>query len=124
MDITREQGLLVWQWLNYPPTHRQRHNLLVHALTAPFFILGTCAVLFAPLVGATWLAASGLGAMLAAAALQGRTHRSEKVAPAPFRGPGDVLVRLFVEQWVTFPRYVLSGEFARAWRAGSGREGR
>ncbi len=119
MDITREEGLLAWQWLNYSPTHRERHNLLVHALTAPLFVLGTCAVLLTPLVGALWLAPSGLGAMLAVVALQGRTHRGEKIAPAPFRGLGDILARLFVEQWVTFPRYVLSGEFARAWRAGS-----
>ena len=119
MDITREEGLLAWEWLNYSPTHRERHNLLVHALTAPLFVLGTCAVLLTPLVGALWLAPSGLGAMLAVVALQGRTHRGEKIAPAPFRGLGDILARLFVEQWVTFPRYVLSGEFARAWRAGS-----
>ena len=34
---------------------------------------------------------------------------------------GDWAARLFVEQWVTFPRYVLSGGFARAWReAGAG----
>ena len=24
--------------------------------------------------------------------------------------------RFFVEQWITFPRYVLSGGFSRAWR--------
>jgi hypothetical protein len=50
-------------------------------------------------------------------AVQGRGHRLEKNAPVPFRGPLDVLARIFVEQWVTFPRFVLSGGFARAWRA-------
>ena len=119
MNITREDGLLTWQWLNYSPAHRERHNLAVHALTVPLFILGTCALPLAPLVRAGCLVPYGLGAMLAAVVLQGRTHRREKIAPAPFRGPRDVLARLFAEQWVTFPRYVLSGEFARAWRAGS-----
>jgi hypothetical protein len=33
-----------------------------------------------------------------------------------FRGPGDFLARFFAEQWFTFPRYVLSGRFADAWR--------
>ena len=31
--------------------------------------------------------------------------------------PGDVAARLFVEQWVTFPRYLVTGGFARAWSA-------
>jgi hypothetical protein len=124
MNITREEGLLAWQWSIYPDTHRERHNLAVHALTAPLFILGTCAVPLAPLVSTWWLAPGGLGAMLAAVVLQGRTHKREKVPPAPFRGPRDVLARLFVEQWVTFPRYVLSGEFARSWRAGKLTSGR
>jgi hypothetical protein len=48
--------------------------------------------------------------------LQGRSHRTEKVRPAAVRGPLDVAQRIFVEQWFTFPRYVLSGELARALR--------
>jgi hypothetical protein len=41
-----------------------------------------------------------------------------------------VIARLLVEQWITFPRFVVSGGFARAWRStsrehasGAGREG-
>lgn len=37
----------------------------------------------------------------------------------PFRSPFDVLARLVVEPWVTFPRFVLSGGFVRAWREAS-----
>ena len=47
---------------------------------------------------------------------QARGHRLEEREPAAFRGAGDKLKRLFVEQWVTFPRYLMTGEFARAWR--------
>ncbi len=118
MNLSREHGLLAWQWSIYPDGHREQHNLAVHALTVPLFILGTCAVPLAPLLGAWWLAGCGLGVMVAAIVLQGRTHKREKTPPVPFRGPLDVLARLFAEQWVTFPRYVLSGDFARAWRAG------
>jgi hypothetical protein len=116
MNVTREQGFLAWQWSNYPPTHRNRRNLIIHLVTEPLFVLGTCAIPLALVLGTWWLAALGLGGMLAVVALQGRTHKLEKTPPAEFRGPLDVLARLFVEQWVTFPRYVLSGEFARAWR--------
>ena len=52
-----------------------------------------------------------------AVAAQGRGHGREAVRPVPFRGAADVAVRIVVEQWVTFPRFVLSGGFARAWTA-------
>jgi hypothetical protein len=115
MNITRDDGLLAWQWSIYFVGHQERRNLAVHAFTAPVFILGTCALPLAALLRVPWLAGCGLGAMLATLALQGQTHKREKTPPAPFRGPLDVLARFFAEQWVTFPRYVLSGEFARAW---------
>jgi hypothetical protein len=117
MDVTRDDGLLAWQWFNYPPTHRDRRNLLVHALTAPLFPLGCVAVLAALVLGRGWLAVAGALGILLPMVLQGRTHRLEAHAPLPFQGPLDVVARLFAEQWVTFPRYVLSGGFARAWRS-------
>jgi hypothetical protein len=112
---TRNDGLLAWQWANYPDGHGDRRNLAVHALTAPLFQLGTCAAL-AGLFVRPALALGGVAAMALAVALQGRGHRLEAKGPLPFRGPLDVLARLFVEQWVTFPRFVLSGSFGRAWR--------
>jgi hypothetical protein len=117
MNTTREQGLLAWQWSIYADGHRDRRNLAVHALTEPLFVLGSVGVVAAPII-ATWsLAALGIGLMMAAMALQGRFHKCEATPPAPFRGPIDVLARIFAEQWITFPRYVLSGGFSRAWRA-------
>jgi len=115
MTDARDGSLLAWQWSLYPAGHRDRRNLLVHALTVPVFQLGTVAVLAAPFVR-SWLAPAGLVAMAGAMALQGRTHRREGTPPYPFRGPGDVVARILAEQWLTFPRFVLSGGFARAWR--------
>jgi len=100
--------------------HRDRTNLLVHAATAPLFVAGNCALLGSPLATGAWklgLAAAGAVGMMLAMAVQGRTHRREAHAPAPFRGARDVAARILAEQWITFPRYVLSGAFARAWRA-------
>ena len=110
----RPGGLLAWQWSLYPDGHRDAANLAIHALTVPLFMAGTLAVVGTPILGPLGLV--GLLAMGLAVALQGRGHRREASAPVAFRGPPDVVARLFVEQWVTFPRYVLSGEFARAWR--------
>jgi hypothetical protein len=109
------------QWRQYSTAHRDRANLLVHAVTAPVFLAGSCALIASPwtATGAWKLAVAGAGllAMVLAIAAQGRTHRREESAPAPFRGPGDIAARLLAEQWITFPRYVLSGAFARAWRS-------
>ncbi|HEX6239498.1 MAG TPA: hypothetical protein VFZ61_01340, partial [Polyangiales bacterium] len=62
----------------------------------------------------------GLGgglAMLLAMAAQGSGHRHEANPPPPFRGPLDVVLRIFAEQWITWPRFVLSGGLRRALRA-------
>jgi len=56
--------------------------------------------------------------LLLAMALQGRGHRRESEPPAPFEGWLDAILRIFAEQLITFPRFVLSGEFARSWRRG------
>jgi hypothetical protein len=114
----RTEGLLAWQWKHYQANHRDRRNLLLHGLTAPLFQVGTLLLATLPLTS-PWLALPGLVGMVGAVALQGRGHRIETAQPVPFRGPLDVIARLFAEQWVTFPRFVLSGEFARAWRATS-----
>lgn len=110
----RPEGLLRWQWAHYEAGHRDRRNLILHALTAPLFQAGTLVLLAAPVLGPAAL--SGLGAMVLAVAAQGRGHRGEANAPLPFRGPLDVVARIFVEQWITFPRFVATGGFARAWR--------
>ncbi|HUB08796.1 MAG TPA: terminase [Myxococcales bacterium] len=107
--------LLAWQWSLYPSAHADRRNLLIHALTVPFFLAGTLGVLSA--WRSPWLALGGVAAMAGAMALQGRGHAREGVAPVPFAGPADALTRIFAEQWITFPRFVLGGGFARAWRA-------
>lgn len=109
-----EVGLLAWQWSDYPSRHRNRTNLIVHVFTVPFFIAAFFSLIVA-LVHMAWVPVIVCIAIMAAViAVQGRTHRLETMTPAPFRGPGDVLLRLFAEQLVTFPRFVWSGELARA----------
>jgi hypothetical protein len=112
----RSEGLLAWQWGLYAQGHRDRRNLLLHIVAVPIFLAGTLAMPASLLAGAWPGAVGGLVAMIVAAALQGRGHKLEAVGPVPPRGPLDLPIRLFVEQWVTFPRFVLSGGWARAWR--------
>jgi hypothetical protein len=115
----RPDGLLSWQWSLYADGHRHRTNLVLHVLTVPLFWAGTVTAFTALFQGAVLAAGVGLLAMVAAVGIQGRGHAGEPTRPVPFRHPLDAVARLFVEQWVTFPRYVLSGGFAKAWRAAS-----
>jgi hypothetical protein len=115
IDERDQLGLLRWQWSLYPRGHQDRRNLLMHILTWPIFLASTVTIV-ASLLTLHWMVlAFGFAGLIFAIVAQGRGHKLEKSAPVPFRGPGDVMKRLFVEQWVTFPRYLLSGEFAKAW---------
>ena len=112
-------GLLDWQWSDYSAKHRSRTNLLLHMVSVPLFQVGSVA-----LVG-TAIAHSGVGmglgvlGMVGALIIQGRGHRGEREAPVPFDGAADFVSRFLVEQWVTFPRFVLSGAWRRNLRASS-----
>lgn len=108
--------LLRWQWNGYPRVHRSRTNLLIHIAVVPLFVLGNVGLVVA-LLSRTWLAgAVSLVIMVISVALQGRGHKREEVPPEPFTGPANAISRIFLEQWVTFPRFVLSGMWLRALR--------
>lgn len=114
----RPGGLLAWQWASYSAAHRNRRNLVIHALTEPLFLLG-CLAIPASFISSWWLAPAGVAALLGTLVAQGRGHALETGRPAPFRGPADFIARLVVEQWITFPRFVLSGRWLAAWRKAS-----
>ena len=118
MNAERTGTIFTWQFKGYPRVHAARKNLIIHAMTVPIFMGGTILAITGPFWAAGWGAvvalAAGIFAMILAVGLQGKGHRGEANAPEPFRGPGDVVKRIFVEQWVTFPRFVLSGGFRRA----------
>ena len=111
------KDLVNWQWGLYSDVHSTRQNLLIHVLTVPVFQAGTLVLATTPVLG--WTGLAGLALMIAAIAAQGRGHRTETKPSVPFTGAGDFVSRFMVEQWINFPRYVLSGEFRRAWRSAS-----
>lgn len=102
--------LLRWQWASYPATHATRANLLLHLCTAPFFWVGTLLLLWA-LFTLNWPSAvTGVLCLSVTVLTQGFGHRRlENQAPAPFTSPWNFMGRIFLEQWITFPRFLLSG---------------
>jgi hypothetical protein len=109
--------LLEWQWSDYAAKHQNRLNLLLHIVTVPLFQIGTLVLLYAAITVSDVAAVMGVLWMVVALVAQGRGHRLEPETPVPFDGPADFVSRFVVEQWVTFPRFVLSGGWYRNFTA-------
>ena len=107
-------GLLAWQWEGYARYHQSRTNLLMHIVLVPLFLAGHVALV----VGAVrldWMEALvGIACMSVSMVLQGRGHKGEPVPALPFSSAGNALARIFLEQWITFPRFVLTGAWWRS----------
>ena len=108
--------LLRWQWDGYAKYHQSRANLFIHIVAVPLFLIGTIALVAALFQLSLMLLAVALASIVLAVALQGRGHRLEAMPPEPFTGPLNFVSRLFFEQWVTFPRFVISGGWGAAMR--------
>jgi len=106
--------LLRWQWEGYPKYHQSHANLSIHVVAVPLFWLGTLALVAAILQLSLTFLTVAAGCIVVAIALQGRGHRLEPVPPEPFSGPLNFVSRLFFEQWVTFPRFLISGGWGAA----------
>jgi phage terminase small subunit len=107
------EHLLQWQWSDYAAKHRNRTNLLLHILAVPLFQFGTLALLFAVIKLSLVLVIVSAAVMLLSLVLQARGHKLESEMPTPFEGKADFLSRFLAEQWITFPRFVLSGSWLR-----------
>ena len=109
----REGGLLSWQWRGYSRNHHDRLNLLVHMMAVPAFIAGVLAAVVQAAQAQWFGAAFAIVVAAVAFAVQGIGHKREQVPPEPFAGPADFAARVFAEQFITFPRFVLMGQWAR-----------
>lgn len=110
-------SLLRWQWDGYPRYHRSRANLVLHIFVVPMFLAGNLALVTALLQGSWVLALLSIGLSGVSIVLQGLGHRREPVPPEPFTSPVNPALRILCEQWITFPRFVLSGGWFLALRS-------
>jgi hypothetical protein len=109
-------SLLRAQWNGYARYHQSRANLLLHAVFVPLFLASNLAVFVAIAEGRWGLALAAALLMGIAIAIQGKGHGKEPTPPAAFSGPFNALSRILLEQWVTFPRFVLTGAWMRSLR--------
>jgi hypothetical protein len=107
-------NLLQWQYQGYPQYHTNRTNLLIHIVAVPAFIAASVWLVFSAW-SLRWAEVAGaLLCMSVAFLVQGIGHKREATPAIPFDGASDAVTRIVVEQFVTFPRYVLSGGWVRA----------
>ncbi|WMW79268.1 DUF962 domain-containing protein [Undibacterium cyanobacteriorum] len=108
--------LIQWQWREYQDFHANKSNLLIHIFAVPANLAAQISAAWAAL-HANWLIlALSLVMVAASIAVQGIGHKKERNPSIPFSSPWNALSRLMVEQWINFPRYVLSGAWWRAWK--------
>lgn len=106
------KDLISWQWSDYFSKHRHRTNLLLHVIAVPLFWIAFADLVFDLWTHTAWVVA--VLCLLFSFGLQGLGHKLEKEDPTPFLGFPDFLTRFFVEQFITFPRFIISGEFYRS----------
>ena len=107
------QQFLRWQWSDYSAKHRRRANLLIHIVAVPLFQVGTLLLVYGALSRAAGVVGISVVCVAVSLAMQGRGHKLEAEPPTPFGGAGDAVRRIMAEQWITFPRFVLSGGWYR-----------
>ena len=101
---------------HYSIVHANRLNLLIHLIAVPLFVLTMLILIFALASGRFALAGLLAAGPIISLAAQGLGHRLEVNAPEPFGGSVDFLRRVFLEQFHTFPFFVLTGGWIRAWK--------
>jgi uncharacterized membrane protein YGL010W len=106
--------LMRWQWQDYASRHRSRLNLFLHIIAVPLFWTGCLSLITGFAYGWRSLA-FGIPQIVLSMIMQGIGHKQEALAPEPFGSPVNFLRRFCLEQWLTFPRFLLSGGWWRAW---------
>ena len=109
---------LTEQWRDYDERHRNKLNLLIHIATVPlvwFASLQVVGGLLLMLIGVGGLKMWAYAIVLTAIALFAQSYGNslEAIKPRKFADPKDFALNAAAEQFVTFPRFVLSGAWLR-----------
>jgi len=100
---------LQWQWSGYSAAHQTKTNLLFHIIAVPLFMVATVLALYALVRLSFFALLPSVLCFILSLILQKRGHKLEPVQPEPFKNGFDFVCRIFAEQWITFPRFVVTG---------------
>jgi hypothetical protein len=113
------------QWNDYSERHRNKTNLIIHVVTVPLVWLAAIEVagaLLLMLIGVGGLKIFVWALIMVAIALfaQNYGNQMEAVKPPPLTNAKDFAINAAAEQFVTFPRFVLTGGWLRNFQATGG----
>jgi hypothetical protein len=109
--------ILECQWKGYTQYHASKLNLIIHIVCVPLFVWGNVAFLASLFKGQFMGMVAALIVMGAAFSLQGIGHKAETTRAVPFSSASNAFKRILLEQWVTFPKFVISGGWWKALNA-------
>ncbi len=110
------KDLIQWQWESYRHFHRSQNNLLIHIVAVPFFLIANLALIIGVVNLNFLVSLLAIVLMAISLAAQGKGHKMEPNPSIPFSGPFNAVQRLLIEQWINFPRFVISGAWWDAWK--------
>jgi len=106
--------MMKWQADGYQTYHFSCINLWIHIIAVPFFITGTLSLLLAFITLNILLIITSVTLMAISMGAQGYGHGKEKVPAIPFSGFVNAVTRIFLEQLITFPKFVFTGQWYKA----------
>jgi hypothetical protein len=98
-------------WADYQRVHAERRNLLIHIVAVPLFVGSILAMPVCLVRGNYGLLVICIMLVVLALQLESRGHTMERQAPRPFSGSTNFLYRLFREQFIIFPVFLVSGRW-------------
>jgi len=116
MDAPGTRTLLSHQWKGYAQFHRSRSNLMIHIVAVPVFLIANMLFVLALFHGNWIVCAAAAVTTMGSLMVQGRGHHDEPKPAEPFTSTLNAIARIFAEQWLTFPRFVLTGGWSRTLR--------
>ena len=109
--------IIKWQWDGYTKYHQSPTNLWIHIILVPVFILGVVSFIAALINLNISEAVISVLLMITSIGVQGVGHNKEETPAEPFTSPRNAMIRIFLEQLYTFPKFVLSGKWYEVLRS-------
>ena len=106
----------------YSHVHAHRTNLLIHLVAVPLFVFAHVGLAAAIAYRKPLPALTCVGVAAASLGLQRKGHDLEVQAPEPFSSGWNFATRLYTEQFYSFPKFVLSGDFQQSWLGAQSQE--
>jgi hypothetical protein len=108
-EVMSMNDTLTRQWQDYANYHEDKGNLLIHIFAVPLAWMAALLLLLGIARFSLFGVMFALMTFFVSLTLQNWGHRRESNPPAPFENKVDFLQRILCEQFVNFPRFVLSG---------------